>query len=732
MMMIWKTEKEKVLLDKALSADDEDVEDDQFVQELGLNEVSDSDGDEGAGALDDDDDENDDDENDDDDDDDEEEEEDDDMEDGEGDEDDADEENDDDQIQLDDSDEDDYDASTARLKIKPKDRRDITSWGKEKQDYYNANISVSEVKKLTEKEREAIQLEEDEARRLNASRRKAMTVNDFLPVDFAQDVKKKKKNDQKDTSTATATPTKTKAENKMLSQLNRKLEQVDVAEPSTPVVSSTEAAPGQTRIRISEEDNKELTRLLDELYSRLSDVRNQIQPLLKRGKAEKAHQGMSFLDAKLHLMLSYILDLVFYFFLKLSGRRIAEHPVISQLAEIRVLLDKMRPIDKKLRYQIDRLVKMATNPSTQLNSTEVDPLRFKPLPGNLVSKLEAPVNAKKGGAASGEPAKYVPPKIAAVPYETKELLREKADKEAKKMARRSHSLAADLRAEITGQPDTEYSVGAELSTSKPNKSKKTFSDELDNYEEETFTRLQLSKKAKQMIRQDAEQRYTDELSELTKIGGDLISRVEKSAAKRDKLHQQLEQGGNSLDVLSDDAGGDSDSESPAARPPKKPLSRYIEMIDSKERSRNPAGGQNPELTVDFSKRQRGSDVLMDLENEFAAKEAAERAAGSGDNPRKRKGPRDVQQSIKKRAKQDARLFESGNSRRTVSRDIENNRGLRTHRHKEASNPRVRQKSRFDKAQRKRQSSGIKEFKPAAGAYEGERAIRKNVVRSTTL
>jgi hypothetical protein len=71
-------------------------------------------------------------------------------------------------------------------------------------------------------------------------------------------------------------------------------------------------------------------------------------------------KGVSYLEVKNQLLLNYCINLCFYMALKASGRRVKDHPVISQLLRIRILLEKLRPLDQKLRYQIDKLLKMAT------------------------------------------------------------------------------------------------------------------------------------------------------------------------------------------------------------------------------------------------------------------------------------------------------------------------------------------------------------------------------------
>lgn len=110
-------------------------------------------------------------------------------------------------------------------------------------------------------------------------------------------------------------------------------------------------------------------------------------------------------------MLQYITQLAFFVHLKLSGKKVEGHPVIESLVELRVILEKMKPIESKLKYQIDKLVRTAVIGSQgQENGTQAaigsnnnssflatffsqlydalanDPLSFKPNPMNLLNR----------------------------------------------------------------------------------------------------------------------------------------------------------------------------------------------------------------------------------------------------------------------------------------------------------------------------------------------------------
>jgi U3 small nucleolar ribonucleoprotein protein LCP5 len=80
----------------------------------------------------------------------------------------------------------------------------------------------------------------------------------------------------------------------------------------------------------------------------------------------------------------------------------------------------MRPIDHKLKHQIDKLVKTAATGSTGGS----DPTHYRAHPENMMSKVEESEESgsegddDKAGDKQDKIKKgvYVPPKLAAVPY----------------------------------------------------------------------------------------------------------------------------------------------------------------------------------------------------------------------------------------------------------------------------------------------------------------------------
>lgn len=68
---------------------------------------------------------------------------------------------------------------------------------------------------------------------------------------------------------------------------------------------------------------------------------------------------MSFLEMKYNLMLSYCSLISFYILLKLEGKDVSGHPVVERLLHLKLLLEKLRPLDLKMQYQVDKMVRTA-------------------------------------------------------------------------------------------------------------------------------------------------------------------------------------------------------------------------------------------------------------------------------------------------------------------------------------------------------------------------------------
>lgn len=141
-------------------------------------------------------------------------------------------------------------------------------------------------------------------------------------------------------------------------------------------------------------------------------VDNMIQKV-RKGELS-TDQGLSFLEMKYNMLLSYLINLTYVVLRKCSGEKIEGDPCIDRLIEIRTVLEKIKPIDHKLKYQIDKLVKTAVS-----GTTANDPTSFKANPENLIGNEDHSSSEESEEERNKEEQKgglYVPPKLSAVHY----------------------------------------------------------------------------------------------------------------------------------------------------------------------------------------------------------------------------------------------------------------------------------------------------------------------------
>ncbi|XP_029002259.1 neuroguidin [Betta splendens] len=211
-----------------------------------------------------------------------------------------------------------------------------------------------------------------------------------------------------------------------------------------------------------ESDIPKATQLLNNLTEQVASVTSHIRDLLTKVKngAFKTSKGLSFLDLRYHLLLFYLQDLTHLISLKTEGEKIKDSEALTRVVTIRTVLEKMRPLDHKLKYQIDKLVRTAVTG----HLAENDPLHLRPNPQNLMSKLsesEQSEDEEQPKVASDKPAahysgkKYVPPKIAPVHYDgdMTEADRKKAKMERQRRAALRSSVIQELRQQYSDAPE---------------------------------------------------------------------------------------------------------------------------------------------------------------------------------------------------------------------------------------------------------------------------------------
>ncbi|KAF9163469.1 hypothetical protein DFQ26_002487 [Actinomortierella ambigua] len=304
---------------------------------------------------------------------------------------------------------------------------------------------------------------------------------------------------------------------------------------------------------------------LNDLTASLNEIQAKLTPTVAKFQSKEldTSKGLSFLEAKYLVMLEYITSLGFVMHRKLEGGSIQGMPAVHSLIEQRTILEKIKPVEQKLKYQIDKLVRAAiigqnpeaaaalrsssstTTPTltvqqqrqlqedgettTSINAPSLagaggplmtDPLAFRPNPKGLVAEaMEGGDQDDEQGAEGddddeGKEGKvYRAPKMVPVHFEEdSSAVAKRLKYQARLQARAAKSrVMRDLVNELDDRPE-EVSLdndGVHYGMGLDDKQK-----ERERYEEDNFTRTMLSKKELQRLRKGNMPRFENEFENL--------------------------------------------------------------------------------------------------------------------------------------------------------------------------------------------------------------------------
>ncbi|XP_034937321.1 neuroguidin [Chelonus insularis] len=249
---------------------------------------------------------------------------------------------------------------------------------------------------------------------------------------------------------------------------------------------------------IINKDSKQLENFLMEMNKNVANVNILVESLSTRTDNGElsTNKGLSFLEMKYHMLLSYLINLTYVMLKKCSGEKIEGDSSIERLVEIRTVLEKIKPIEYKLKYQIEKLVRSAV---TGVGTDNADPIKFKANPDAL--EADSQDSVEEGSDDEGQDGDdntkqkkgiYVPPKLTAVHYDGDETANEKIRKAEERSRKRaiSGAILRELKEEYLDTP-AEDSIGRERRVNLDPTIKRKI-----EYEENYMTRLPVTKQEK--------------------------------------------------------------------------------------------------------------------------------------------------------------------------------------------------------------------------------------------
>jgi len=575
--------------------------------------------------------------------------------------------------------------------------RRAIGWGTKRKTFY-----ASEDEEVAEdSDEEALQVEE-------AERQQKMRAKTTKDTDFQID----DSDDDEDFEEQTKTNKKKKKKNSK----KKNKEDIEEIQRDPNLVSVEEKL---TRLR---NEAPELLALLSDFKEKSSELRNTIRPVLAKVKAGElaTESGVDYLEVKHQLLLNYCINLTFYLYMRAKGQSVQNHPVIKQLVHLRTIMEKLQPVDKKVRYQIDKLLEKTSGLSKD------DATRFGPNVDDLAADSDEDVNDDE----DTKQELYRAPRMSAVMYDEdesksakEERRREKAEARLKKSA-----ILRELHEDWTDQPLKRSATGAAGHTG--NEELEQWQRDRTKYEEENFVRLQPTKKRKKQIKAASRAMNSAAFGDLTDFGDiELLKETNNeamatNAMRRDHqaaLHRQINQLEQKRRQSRKRGATSGDADMGIVDP---------DVLEARRRTQNDRARDLMEESYEdrFTKafNDDNDDQMLlgtvDAEDEFYKKAKATQK----DLKRKRKEKYAVQPMM-------TAADDVTDGSRLASRMILKNRGLVPHRKRENRNPRIVRKKKYEKA-KKRRKGQVRELRTGeAHQYGGEMSgIRTDISRSRKM
>lgn len=232
-------------------------------------------------------------------------------------------------------------------------------------------------------------------------------------------------------------------------------------------------------------------------------------------------EGLSLLTVKVDALLAYIQNLALLCVQRLSGHSLSEgtgSQYVKNLVKLRLRLEKMRPMEARLKYQVEKLLQTVAavereathgvaHDDTQENvEDDLDMLSFRPNPESLVpaqvGRSDA-TNEETGDTSAGSGGVYRPPKVAPVIYDPDAHVSRNARKKERQVSRNT-ALLADLTAGMSTNPyETSVGgVGGDGAIGTSGSSRARALRRMQEFEEDNYKRLSLNKKEAKKRRRD--------------------------------------------------------------------------------------------------------------------------------------------------------------------------------------------------------------------------------------
>ncbi|KAF9821596.1 hypothetical protein IEO21_00442 [Rhodonia placenta] len=170
---------------------------------------------------------------------------------------------------------------------------------------------------------------------------------------------------------------------------------------------------------------------------------------------------------------------------------------VDSLIEARVALEKIKMLEGRMQYQIEKLVRVAEEATTSNENVVNDPLAFRPNPAALMDQGSGSEDEEEGVKGAERDGVYRPPKLAPVPY-----TESRKDKEKSRRAPIPSALSTLSHLDPT-KPYVESTSGLGSTPALMSQRAREL-HRMTEFEEENMTRLVMKKREAKRRKQDEE------------------------------------------------------------------------------------------------------------------------------------------------------------------------------------------------------------------------------------
>eukprot|EP01029_Cantina_marsupialis_P021391 TRINITY_DN5110_c0_g1_i1.p1 TRINITY_DN5110_c0_g1~~TRINITY_DN5110_c0_g1_i1.p1 ORF type:complete len:293 (-),score=90.78 TRINITY_DN5110_c0_g1_i1:360-1238(-) len=270
-------------------------------------------------------------------------------------------------------------------------------------------------------------------------------------------------------------------------------------------------------------DVKEFKRILKSVKDTAKSLRKTISEQKETFKENPISNGLGLIEAKCHTLLAYCQCVSILMLHKLEGKSIKDHPAVMEAIKLRVILERIKPLEGKMQHQINKLLKLATSDKPM---DEEDPLAFKANPDALVSAYDDYNNRgnRRGGREGSTKVYQAVKKSTMAPSELLDAEDDADLQRAKDNAAKKTDMYKHLKEKFSNKPEVieHYSSG--------DKKLDAHNREVRQYEENNMLRLMETKNDKKRAKRA--ERNKGSIRELTKFANfNDFSRITDATSK---------------------------------------------------------------------------------------------------------------------------------------------------------------------------------------------------------